>query len=112
MQIPTRLHVENPAPTPAPVDAALYFSIAESLTNVTKHSAATRCDIHLSWNDNDGQLRVIATVTDNGDGGADRTKGSGLAGIENRIDALGGTVNVTSPPGGPTSIRMELPCES
>lgn len=112
MQIPTRLHVENPAPTPAPVDAALYFSIAESLTNVTKHSAATQCDIHLSWNDNDGQLRVIATVTDNGDGGADRTKGSGLAGIENRIDALGGTVIVTSPPGGPTSIRMELPCES
>jgi signal transduction histidine kinase len=112
MQIPTHLRVDRPAPTPASVDAALYFSVAESLTNVTKHSDATECDLHLKWGDDNGQMRVTATVTDNGHGGADTTKGSGLAGIESRIEALGGTVTVSSPPGGPTSVRMELPCES
>lgn len=112
MQIPTRLHVETPAPTPASVDAALYFSIAESLTNVGKHSSATGCDVHLRWEDTDGEMRVIATVTDNGRGGADPSRGSGLAGLEGRIGALGGTVSIVSPPGGPTSVRMELPCES
>lgn len=112
MQIPARLHVDAPAPTAASVDAALYFSVAEALTNVAKHSNATECDIHLNWTEDDGEMRVITTVTDNGDGGAEPAKGSGLAGIESRIEALGGTATVTSPPGGPTSVRMELPCES
>lgn len=112
MQVPVRLRVERPAATPASVDAALYFSIAEALTNVSKHSAATECGIHLSWDENGGQTRVSAIVTDNGHGGADPARGGGLAGIESRIEALGGTVTVASPPGGPTSVRMELPCES
>ncbi|MFI6979037.1 sensor histidine kinase [Embleya sp. NPDC050154] len=112
MQIPTRLRVDAPAPTPASVDAALYFSVAEALTNVAKHSNATECDIHLTWTEDDGEMRVTTTVTDDGHGGAERSKGTGLAGIESRIEALGGTVAVASPPGGPTSVRMELPCES
>lgn len=112
MQIPARLRVDAPAPTPASVDAALYFSVAEVLTNVAKHSNATACDIHLTWTEDDGEMRVITTVTDDGHGGAERSKGSGLAGIESRIEALGGTVAVASPLGGPTSVRMELPCES
>lgn len=112
MQVATRLRVDNPAPTAASVDAALYFSIAEALTNVAKHSDATECDIHLSWKDGDEGMRVITTVTDNGRGGAEPAKGSGLAGIDDRIGALGGTVAVSSPLGGPTAVRMELPCES
>jgi signal transduction histidine kinase len=112
MQVPARLRIERPAPTPASVDAALYFSIAEALTNVAKHSDATECDIHLSWAENDGRMHVTATVTDNGRGGADAAQGSGLAGIESRIEALGGVVTVASPPGGPTCVRMGLPCES
>ncbi|MGW0658026.1 sensor domain-containing protein [Streptodolium elevatio] len=112
MQIPARLRVDAPAPTPASVDTALYFSVAEALTNVAKHSNATECDVHLSWKEDNGEMRVITTVTDDGHGGAEPAKGSGLAGIGSRIEALGGTVTVTSPPGGPTSVRMELPCES
>ncbi|MFI1380598.1 sensor histidine kinase [Embleya sp. NPDC020886] len=112
MQIPTRLRVDAPAPTPASVDAALYFSVAEALTNVSKHSNGTECDIHLTWKEADGEMRVITTVTDNGQGGARSTTGSGLTGITSRIEALGGTATVASPPGGPTSVRMELPCES
>ncbi|WP_406300475.1 histidine kinase (plasmid) [Embleya sp. NBC_00888] len=112
MQIPTRLRVDAPAPTPASVDAALSVSVAEALTNVAKHSNATECDIHLTWTEDDGQMRAITTVTDDGHGGAERSKGSGLAGIESRIEALGGTVAVAGPPCGPTSVRMELPCES
>ncbi|WP_051450457.1 ATP-binding protein [Actinospica robiniae] len=79
---------------------------------MSKHSGATECGIHLSWDENDGQTYVSATVTDNGHGGADPAGGGGLAGIESRIEALGGAVSVASPPGGPTSVRMELPCES
>jgi signal transduction histidine kinase len=112
-QIPTRLHVDRPAPTPAAVDAALYFSIAEALTNVAKHSGATACDVELSWDRADDDVPwVTAVVRDDGSGGADREKGSGLPGIEDRIQALGGRISVLSPPGGPTTIRMSLPCES
>ncbi|MGR7003276.1 sensor domain-containing protein [Yinghuangia aomiensis] len=112
MQVPTRLRVDNPAPAPASVDAALYFSIAEALTNVAKHSGATECDVHLSWKDSHGQMYVTTTVTDNGRGGAVSANGTGLAGIRSRIEALGGAVAVASPPGGPTAVRMELPCAS
>ncbi len=110
--IPTRLHVDRAAPTPAAVDAALYFSIAEALTNVAKHSGATESDVQLSWAHGDGGPVVTAVVSDNGRGGADEAKGTGLSGIESRAQALGGRVDITSPAGGPTAIRMTLPCES
>ena len=110
--IPTRLHVDRPAPTPAAVDAALYFSIAEALTNVAKHSGASECDVELRWEPRDGVAWVTVTVTDDGTGGADMAKGSGLAGIDSRVRALGGQATVRSPPGGPTTVRMDLPCES
>jgi signal transduction histidine kinase len=110
--IPTRLHVDRPAPTPAAVDAALYFSIAEALTNVAKHSGASECDVELRWEPRNGVAWVTATVTDDGTGGADMVKGSGLTGIDSRVRALGGQATVRSPPGGPTTVRMDLPCES
>ena len=110
--IPTRLHLDKPAPAPAAVDAALYFSIAEALTNVARHSGASACDVELRWETRDGVAWVRATVTDDGRGGADMARGSGLAGIESRVQALGGQVTLQSPPGGPTTVRMDLPCES
>ncbi|GIL28154.1 sensor histidine kinase [Actinocatenispora comari] len=112
MPIPTRLHVASALPTPASVGAAVYFSIAELLTNVSKHSDATECVIEVSWSSSNGRTCISASVTDNGRGGADRRRGTGLVGIERRVEALGGTLAVTSPQGGPTSGRMELPCES
>ncbi len=111
-QIPIRLHVDRPGPTPPAVDAALYFSIAEILTNVAKHSGADECEVQLSWDGSERDRWVTATVSDNGRGGADPGKGSGLTGIDQRMQALGGEVSVLSPPGGPTTIRMALPCES
>lgn len=109
--VPTRLHVDRPAPTAAAVDAALYFSIAEALTNVVKHSGATEADVQLRWEDGDRGPEVLVVVTDNGRGGAAPSGGTGLSGMAARLQALGGWLDLSSPSGGPTTIRMGLPCE-
>ena len=111
-QIPTRLHVDRPAPTPASVDAALYFSIAELLTNVAKHSSAQEATVELDWSMAEHVTWVTAVVGDDGGGGVDASRGSGIAGVESRVKALGGSLQVTSPHGGPTRIEVRLPCES
>ncbi|ADH67388.1 MULTISPECIES: sensor histidine kinase [Nocardiopsis] len=89
-----------------PVESAAYFAIAELLTNTAKHAHATHAWIHI----NHGRNRLVITVTDNGTGGADPAPGSGLAGIRRRLDAFDGTMNITSPPGGPTIVTLEIPC--
>lgn len=111
-QIPTRLHVDRPAPTPAAVDAALYFTITELLTNIAKHSCAREATVDLDWTVIEQVPWVRAVVADDGRGGADAREGSGIAGIESRVKALGGSLRLTSPPGGPTRIEVSLPCES
>jgi signal transduction histidine kinase len=90
----------------AAVEAAAYFVIAEALTNVAKHSHARRCAIGLRHGA--GTLRVW--VTDDGAGGAALDKGHGLRGLDDRLQAAGGRLRVTSPDGGPTTITAELPC--
>jgi signal transduction histidine kinase len=87
------------------VESTAYFVVAEALTNVAKHSRATRCWV--SVGKDDGHLRI--SVGDDGHGGAHLAKGHGLAGIADRVRAHGGTLTVTSPAGGPTEIRAELP---
>jgi signal transduction histidine kinase len=91
---------------PAPVESAAYFAVAESLTNVTKHSGAKTARIRLTHNGS----RLIIVVHDDGAGGADPSGGTGLRGIERRLSAFDGTMSVASPPGGPTTVTMELPC--
>jgi signal transduction histidine kinase len=91
---------------PAPIEAAAYFVVSEALGNVAKHARATRCEV-------DGWIideRLVVTITDDGIGGADPTGGTGLTGLVTRLDALGGTLDLTSPPSGPTRLRMESPC--
>jgi signal transduction histidine kinase len=88
------------------VESAAYFAVAEALANAVKHAAATRIAIDIRWAD--GLLRVV--VEDNGRGGADASRGSGLAGMTRRLGALDGTVSLASPAGGPTVLTMELPC--
>jgi signal transduction histidine kinase len=88
------------------VEGAAYFVIAEALANVAKHSAATDGLVELGYSGD----RLVLTVTDNGVGGADSRSGTGLDGIRRRVTALDGRVDVTSPPGGPTTVRAELPC--
>ncbi|WP_369148839.1 sensor domain-containing protein [Streptomyces sp. R44] len=92
-------------PDPA-VETAAYFVIAETLTNVAKHSHAHRCSIGLRHSE--GTLRVW--VTDDGVGGAHPGKGHGLRGLDERLRAVGGRLHVDSPAGGPTTITAELPC--
>jgi signal transduction histidine kinase len=90
----------------AAVETAAYFVIAEALTNVAKHSHAHRCVVGLRHTE--GTLR--AWVTDDGVGGAALAKGHGLRGLDDRLRAAGGRLQVTSPRGGPTTITAELPC--
>jgi len=100
--------VETGHRLPAAVEAAVYFVIAECLTNIRKHSGATHASVRFTRAD--GSLQVV--VTDNGRGGAEEHGGSGLLGIRRRVAALDGTTEITSPPGGPTRMKVELPCGS
>ncbi len=108
--VPTELQVEDDLGTPdgrldPAVESTAYFVVAEALTNVAKHSRATECQVTVQ---RDGpQLRV--GVADDGQGGAHLAKGHGLAGIADRVRAAGGQFAVTSPAGGPTEVRAELP---
>ncbi|MGH3259681.1 MAG: sensor histidine kinase [Streptosporangiaceae bacterium] len=114
--LPVELDIDLPRPSawgggPAspvelPVASAVYFSVAEALTNVTKHAGARSVRIQLSQGS--GLLR--AQVTDDGCGGADPAQGTGLAGVERRLAAFDGILAVSSPPGGPTIVVIEVPC--
>ncbi|MEU4232748.1 histidine kinase [Nonomuraea sp. NPDC026600] len=88
-----------------PVEAATYFAVSELLSNAARHGGATTATIDISSNGPD--LRI--SVTDDGMGGADPSKGSGLMGIERRLAAFDGVLAVNSPPGGPTTVTMSMP---
>ena len=90
-----------------PVESALYFAIAESIANIVKHSAASRAWIRAEHTPE--MLSVV--IGDDGCGGADPVCGGGLAGVARRLAAFDGTLSVVSPPGGPTILRVEIPCE-
>ncbi|GAA2071822.1 sensor domain-containing protein [Streptomyces albiaxialis] len=91
-----------------PVESAVYFAVSEALANAAKHSGADRVWIDLTYDYARGVLR--AGVTDDGRGGADASRGTGLRGIERRLATFDGVLAVNSPPGGPTMVMMELPC--
>ncbi|GGK78465.1 histidine kinase [Mangrovihabitans endophyticus] len=93
---------------PAAVESAAYFIAAEALTNVVKHGDATEITLALDQ----GGDQLVIEVIDNGRGGADPSAGTGLAGIADRVAALDGRTTLHSPPGGPTTLRAELPCAS
>ncbi|WP_422734184.1 histidine kinase [Micromonospora sp. WMMD558] len=103
---PVDVEVHLPGSPPAAVESAAYFAVAELLTNVSKHSGASRAWVSLLHRE--GVLRC--EVGDDGRGGASPDAGSGLAGVRRRLAAFDGTMTVTSPPGGPTVVTMELPC--
>jgi signal transduction histidine kinase len=91
---------------PMPVAAAVYFAVAEALTNAVRHSGADTVEIGIGYAD--GMLR--ATVVDDGQGGADPSAGTGLAGVERRLATFDGILAVNSPLGGPTIVVLEVPC--
>ncbi|GAA3310785.1 hypothetical protein GCM10020295_78770 [Streptomyces cinereospinus] len=105
--IPVDVDLELPArPAPA-VESAAYFVVCEALANVAKHSRAGRARV--SGGHRDG--RLFLEVRDDGRGGADPSAGSGLTGLADRVSVLDGRLALTSPPGGPTLLRVEFPCE-
>jgi signal transduction histidine kinase len=109
MDSPMRIHLASDlcGRASAPVESAAYFAVSELLANVSKHAEARETWIDIRHTD--GMLRI--GVTDNGHGGADPACGSGLRGIERRLAAFDGVLAVSSPPGGPTAVTMEIPCE-
>jgi signal transduction histidine kinase len=90
---------------PEPVEVTAYYVVSESLTNAAKYADTPAVDVALAADD--GALCV--EVRDEGRGGADPSKGSGLLGLRDRVEAIGGTTRLTSPPGAGTSLRVELP---
>ena len=95
-----------PGGSPPPVESACYFAIAELLANAVKHSGARQVQLRIRHAG--GVLRV--EVSDDGVGCADPANGTGLQGIERRLGTFDGILAVSSPPGGPTMIVMEVPC--
>jgi signal transduction histidine kinase len=105
--IPTACDVEVPATLPEPVAAAAYFVAAEALTNVAKYAGATHATLTAAVNEDELRLEV----TDDGRGGADPAAGSGLRGLDDRVAALGGRLEIHSPPGGGTRVTASLPLQ-
>jgi PAS domain S-box-containing protein len=93
---------------PEPVEAAAYYLIAEALTNVAKYARASTARVRVAR----AGTGIVVAVSDDGIGGADPINGSGLRGLADRVEALGGTFDVQSPAGGGTSLRAEIPSTS
>ncbi len=113
--LPVDLDIDLPGPAAAggqastvelPVASAVYFSVAEVLANVVKHARARSVRIQLTQTSH----LLRAQVTDDGAGGADPAQGTGLAGVERRLATFDGILAVSSPPGGPTIVVIEVPC--
>ncbi|KFG74256.1 hypothetical protein FM21_26195 [Streptomyces mutabilis] len=124
--VPVDVSLELPGRLPRAVEAAAYFVVCEALANVAKHSGADRAEV--TGGHHGGRLRL--EIRDNGRGGAeDRARvgaaepgagadvdaesraGSGLTGLADRVSVLDGRISLSSPPGGPTLLRVEIPCE-
>lgn len=106
--VPCQVDVDLPRRCAASVESAAYFTVSEALTNISRHSGARHATVTVRLQGD----RLHVRVTDDGQGGAEASQGSGLRGIRRRIEAHDGTLALTSPVGGPTTIEVELPCGS
>ncbi len=104
--VPVRLQVEAEARFPERVEVAAYYVVTESLTNIVKHAKATRASVEV----NRTGEGLVVEIIDDGIGGADSERGSGLRGLADRVEALGGRLRVWTPQGGGTRVRAEIPC--
>ena len=104
--ITTPVDLEFSAPRlPTETETTAYFIVAEALANVVKHAAASQARVRVSID----APSLIVEVSDDGAGGADATRGSGLTGLQDRVDAAGGALTITSDLGGGTTVRASLP---
>ncbi|MET9180728.1 sensor domain-containing protein [Kitasatospora aureofaciens] len=104
--IPVTVDIDLPHRLPGPVESAAYFTVTEALANAAKHSGADEVVVAASLRGG----KLVLLVTDNGRGGADPAAGAGLQGLADRVAILRGRLIVTSPVGGPTRLRVEVPC--
>jgi signal transduction histidine kinase len=105
--VPVELHVNTESRYPPPVEVAAYYVVSEALTNTTKHADASRAEVVVEEQDSTLRLRI----RDDGVGGAEPQRGSGLIGLCDRVEALGGSIDVTSPVSRGTVIQVSLPIE-
>jgi signal transduction histidine kinase len=103
--LPVELDLDAERRLPEPVEVAAYYVVSEALTNAAKHARASVVDVELDTQDAALQL----AIRDDGIGEADLSQGSGLVGLSDRIEALGGTLQVTSPVGNGTTLLIEVP---
>jgi signal transduction histidine kinase len=106
--IPVRLDVDLNGRLDANVESTAYFVVSEGLANVAKHAEATSASVSIARRGD----RLVIEIRDNGHGGADPNRGTGLQGLHDRVTSLGGWTQVVSPPGGPTTLFVEVPCGS
>jgi len=105
--VPVVLSIEFDERLPEPLEVAAYYMVRESLANVGKYAQASSATVTLIR----AEDHIVVEVSDDGIGGADTERGSGLRGLADRMEALGGTLSVWSPSGGGTRVRAEMPCE-
>ncbi|MET7397149.1 AAA family ATPase [Dactylosporangium sp. NPDC005572] len=105
--VPVELDVRAPARLPEPVEISVYYFVAEALTNAAKHARASFVTVAVEADVTAGMLYV--EVRDDGAGGADCARGTGLVGLKDRVEALGGTISLHSPRGAGTTLRVQLP---
>jgi signal transduction histidine kinase len=106
--VPVRLDIRAGDRLPEPVEIAAYYVVAEALTNTAKHAHASVVDVQVETVNSVLHVRV----RDDGRGGADVTGGSGLVGLKDRAEALGGQISLHSPPGAGTAVEIALPLGS
>lgn len=106
--VPVDVRVECAHRPAVETETAAYFVVTEALTNIARHAEATRAAVTIRCSEG----RLVVEIHDNGKGGADFSRGTGLAGLRDRVATLSGTLAVDGPPGGPTLVRAELPCGS
>ena len=105
VSIPVELDIDLDGRLPAPIEAAAYYVVSEALTNVQKYAGASSAKVKVARLDDE----LVLEVVDDGVGGADTKRGSGLQGLADRVEALGGSIAIDSPAGGGTLLRAQIP---
>jgi signal transduction histidine kinase len=101
-----KLTVDVPRRPPATIEAVAYFVVSEGLTNISKHAQASQAEVVVQR----AGERLHIIVSDDGVGGADPSRGTGLAGLARRAESVDGSFEIASPAGGPTLLTVDLPC--
>jgi signal transduction histidine kinase len=103
--VPVQLDIGSDRRLPESVEVAAYYVVAEALTNAAKHARASAVNVRVEAD----RANLHISIRDDGIGGADLAKGSGLTGLSDRVEALGGRMQITSPAGSGTSMRLTIP---